>query len=104
MLHVATHGNDRAKLLGPLDLVLHVEAGLRVCEVIRLRGRGQCVAGGGIGFVDPNAILRLVKAVVNPVVADLQAERVLYLAAEPSAEDGMAGIQSATQRLSFCSN
>jgi cobalt/nickel transport system permease protein len=55
--------------------------------VIRLRGRGQSVPGGGISFVHAHAIFRLEKAVVDPIVADLQAERISHLAAKPLAEN-----------------
>ena len=45
-------------------------------------------AGGGIiSFDRAHAIFRLVKAVVDPIVAELQAERICHLAAKPCAED-----------------
>jgi len=66
---------------------------LRVLELIRLRGRWQSGAGVGISFIHARAIFRLVKAVVDPIVADLQAERIFDLAAKPLAENRVACVQ-----------
>ena len=48
---------------------------------------------GGIRLVHAHAIFRLVEAVVDPVVADLQAEGVLHFTAKPLAENRVARVQ-----------
>ena len=74
-------------------LFSRIEASLRVSEPIRLRGRGQRIAGDGIGFVHADAILILIKAVVDPVVADLQTESIFHSAASPFTEDCVARVK-----------
>jgi hypothetical protein len=93
-LQVAALGRYRAEFCCPLDLIFRIKTYLRVCKAIRLRGRGQGIAGWGISFVHAHAIFRLVKAVVDPIIADLQAERIFHLTAKPFAENRMACVQS----------
>ena len=62
--------------------------------------RSACVVAGKVLPVRESVLStrtrssRLVKAVVDPIVADLQAERVFHLAAKPLAENRVACIQS----------
>ena len=67
-------------------------------------GMGLVVAGDDISLVRAHSIFRPEKAVVDPIVADLQAERVFHLAAKPLAENRVVCVHPATQRLSCCSN
>ena len=102
---VAAEGQYRAEFFRPLDFVFHIKTDHRVGKSIHIRVRGQdrhqvrigiaCVDGFVIACVDivlvrAHAIFRAVKAVVDPIVADLQSERVFHLAAEPLAENRVA--------------
>ena len=94
VLQVTAHCNHGAEFCRPLDLVFHVEACLRVREPIRLCCRRESSGGVGIRLVHPRAVLRLEEAVVDPVVANLEAERVFDLAAEPLGKDGLTCVEA----------
>jgi len=80
------HRQDRAEFFRPLNFTFHVKTELRVRKMIHIRvgrepgvgetvGEEAAIEGGiRVQFVHARAILRLIKAVVDPIVADLQAE------------------------------
>ena len=99
---VAAQGQDRAEFFRPLGFIFYIKTHHRVRKFIHIRGRGQdrdqirigialgdgfVIAGVAIILVRAHTIFRPVKAVVNPIVADLQAEGVFHLAAKPLAEN-----------------
>jgi hypothetical protein len=101
-------GQDRTEFFRPLDFIFHIKTDHRVRKFIHIRVRGQdrhqvrigiaCVdgfviAGVAIILVRAHAIFRPVKAVVDPIVADLQSERIFHLAAEPIARNRVVCVQ-----------
>ena len=92
----------------PLDFIFHIDAYHRVRKFIQIRGRGQdrcqirignalgdgfVIAGVDIILVRAHTIFRPEKAVVDPIVAELQAERIFHLAAKPLAENRVARVK-----------
>ena len=105
---VAAQGQDRAEFARPLDFIFHINTSYRVRKFIQIRVRGQnrcqirigdalgdgfVIAGVDIILVRAHAIFRPEKAVVDPIVAELQAERILHLAAKPLAENRVVCVQ-----------
>ena len=95
--------NER-NLLVPLDLNCHPGTSYRLRKFIQIRVRGQnrdLIEVGGyiqivsciVSFARTHAIFRPEKAVVDPIVAELHAERGFRLAAEEVAENRMAYVE-----------
>ena len=90
---VAAQSQDGAEFVRPLDLVFGVRTDHRVRKAIPLTGRGQGVARAGICFVHAHASFRRVETVVDPVVAELEADGIRHLAPIPLAKDGVVRVE-----------
>ncbi len=62
--------------------------------MIRFRHGRQNRAGVGIQLVHAHAVFRLVKAVVDPVVAELHAKSVFHVAMKPLAEERVPRVEA----------
>ena len=62
-------------------------------------GDGFVIAGIDIILVRAHPIFRPVKAVVDPIVAHLKAERIFHLAAKPLAENRVVCVQTSHPAL-----